>query len=228
MTTGYPGSHFFGPGQCNEHITRLGRLLIERGGRRFYRQGPGPQWSTADLNATRAFQQAQGWTDHGADGIPGPRTWDYLVSGRGKDIPATSAVGIGGASGGSAVPSPVPGHRVTYAFGTSDSGYSAGYHTGDDYAAPIGTPVVAVRSGTIAWSNSQGRAYGNWIGLEADNGRTYVYCHLSERSVTDGQQVRAGEPLGKVGATGNVTGPHLHFEDRPHGGQYGDVRKPAW
>lgn len=230
MSTRYPGAQSFGPGRSNEHIARLGALLIKRGGRRFYQQGSGPRWGTADLNATRAFQLAQGWTDGAADGIPGPRTWDYLVNGRGKDIPATAASGSAATakpSGGN-VTSPVPGHRVSYAFGARNSRYSSGYHTGDDYAAPTGTPVVAVRSGSIAWSNANGGAYGSWIGLNADNGRTYVYCHLSARSVTAGQQVKAGEVLGKVGATGKVTGPHLHFEDRPRGGQYGQVRKPSW
>jgi len=104
-----------------------------------------------------------------------------------------------------------------------------GYHTGDDYAAPEGTPAVAVRGGTIKWSNAQGGAYGNWIGLQADNGRVYVYCHLSWRSVHPGQEVKAGQRLGKVGSTGNVTGPHLHFEDHPAGPfRYGHDRKPAW
>ncbi|MGW1077812.1 peptidoglycan-binding protein [Streptomyces sp. NPDC002537] len=227
MTAGYPGAHHFGPGRSNEYITRLGRLLIERGGGRFYQRGAGPSWGMADLDATRAFQLAQGWTGGETDGIPGPRTWDYLVTGRGNDITAAPVADIGGPAG-DRVPSPVPGHTVSYAFGTPNTGYSSGYHTGDDYAAPAGTPVVAVRPGVIAWANSDGGAYGSWIGLEADNGRTYVYCHLSDRSVTAGEHVRAGQQLGKVGATGNATGPHLHFEDRPRGGQYGQVRKPMW
>ncbi|NII28437.1 M23 family metallopeptidase [Pseudoflavitalea sp. X16] len=126
------------------------------------------------------------------------------------------------------IPSPVPGKVVTYPFGIVDPRYAAGYHTGDDYAAPTGTPVVAVLGGTIAWSNNTGGAYGRWIGLRATNGRDYVYCHLSVRSVSTGATVVAGQKLGEVGATGNVTGPHLHFEDRPRGGGYGQVRKPTW
>jgi murein DD-endopeptidase MepM/ murein hydrolase activator NlpD len=127
------------------------------------------------------------------------------------------------------VESPVPGKVVTYPYGVKNSRYAAGYHTGEDYAAAVGLDVVAVRSGKIAWSNDNGGAYGKWMGLDADNGRTYVYCHLSTRLLPAGTKVTAGEVIGKVGATGNVTGPHLHFEDHPLGPfKYAEVRKPAW
>jgi murein DD-endopeptidase MepM/ murein hydrolase activator NlpD len=127
------------------------------------------------------------------------------------------------------VRSPVPGRAVSYPFGVRNSRYAAGYHTGDDYAAPTGTKVVAVRAGTIRWSNGDGGAYGSWIGLDADNGRTYVYCHLSARAVRTGERVAAGETLGRVGTTGMVTGPHLHFEDHPRGPfVYGKGREPRW
>lgn len=122
----------------------------------------------------------------------------------------------------------MPGHSVTYRYGVESSRYAAGFHTGDDYAAPAGTEVVAVRDGTVAWSDDNGGAYGTWLGLRADNGRDYVYCHLSARRVGAGTRVTAGQELGRVGETGNATGPHLHFEDRPHGGGYGQVREPSW
>ncbi|MEU1038638.1 peptidoglycan-binding protein [Streptomyces sp. NPDC005907] len=86
----FPGAGYFGPGANNAHVTRLGRLLVERGGARFYRTGPGPRWSDADRLATQAFQRAQGWSGAGADGLPGPTTWSYLVGKRGRDIPAGS------------------------------------------------------------------------------------------------------------------------------------------
>lgn len=126
------------------------------------------------------------------------------------------------------VASPVPGYGISYRYGIKNPRYAAGYHTGDDYAAPTGKKVVAVLGGTIVWSNNNGGAYGRWIGLRASNGRDYVYCHLSVRSVSTGDKVVAGQKIGEVGATGNVTGPHLHFEDRPKGGGYGQVRKPTW
>ncbi|MFG2420418.1 peptidoglycan-binding protein [Streptomyces sp. NPDC048448] len=96
----YPGPSAFGPGTNNAYVTQLGRLLVERGGRRFYTSGPGPRWSNADRRATRAFQLAQGWKGTGADGLPGPRTWSYLVEKKGRDIPpAAGATGTASATG---------------------------------------------------------------------------------------------------------------------------------
>ncbi|MGW1269634.1 peptidoglycan-binding protein, partial [Streptomyces sp. NPDC002491] len=82
----FPGRAAFGPGADNRYVTLLGRLLVERGAGRFYASGPGPRWSAADGRATRAFQRAQGWSGGDADGLPGPRTWALLISGRGRDV----------------------------------------------------------------------------------------------------------------------------------------------
>lgn len=115
----YPGAASFGPGANNAHVTRLGEMLIARGGKRFYQQGPGPRWSEADRKATEAFQQAQGWKGSDADGLPGPATWDLLVTGKGKDIPAaepstptgaTEPTGTTGAAG----PGPLPATAPSY------------------------------------------------------------------------------------------------------------------
>ncbi|WP_282695531.1 peptidoglycan-binding protein [Streptomyces sp. CC208A] len=86
----YPGDAFFGPGANNAHVTKLGRMLAERGGKRFYGEGPGPRWGEADRRATQAFQRAQGWKGKEADGLPGPHTWRLLVSGEGRDIGGSS------------------------------------------------------------------------------------------------------------------------------------------
>lgn len=94
----FPGAKSFGPGADNAHVTRLGEMLVARGGARFYVSGPGPRWGEADRRATEAFQRAQGWRGAEADGLPGPDTWRYLVNGLGKDIPKTRAGGPGGTS----------------------------------------------------------------------------------------------------------------------------------
>ncbi|MEU3436561.1 peptidoglycan-binding protein, partial [Streptomyces sp. NPDC006863] len=105
-STAFPGAKQFGPGANNKYVTQLGRMLVERGGRRFYAVGPGPVWGTADKRATQAFQQAQGWKGKEADGIPGPHTWRLLTSGGGRNIPAAGA----GGSPNTAVPFPGRGY----------------------------------------------------------------------------------------------------------------------
>ncbi|MDX2764657.1 peptidoglycan-binding protein [Streptomyces europaeiscabiei] len=104
----FPGREVFGPGAHNKYVARLGQMLVQRGGARFYTGGPGPIWSDADRRATRAFQRAQGWSGRSADGIPGPLTWSYLVTGRGKNI---AAAGNPGPPGKPAAPRPSVAHR---------------------------------------------------------------------------------------------------------------------
>ncbi|MEU4876865.1 peptidoglycan-binding protein [Streptomyces sp. NPDC021608] len=104
--TPFPGRAAFGPGADNAHVTLLGRLLVERGAGRFYGSGPGPLWSAADGRATQAFQRAQGWSGADADGLPGPRTWSLLITGKGRSIGS----GGGSASSGGGQP-PATGPR---------------------------------------------------------------------------------------------------------------------
>ncbi|MFD8205687.1 peptidoglycan-binding protein [Streptomyces sp. NPDC059695] len=102
--TPYPGAAAFGPGADNAYVTRLGQLLVERGGKKYYSRGPGPKWGEADRRATQAFQLAQGWKGKEADGLPGPQTWKLLVTDGGRDIggssgsggPSTNATGFPG------------------------------------------------------------------------------------------------------------------------------------
>ncbi|MEV0277249.1 peptidoglycan-binding protein [Streptomyces sp. NPDC050610] len=96
----FPGAGSFGPGAYNSHVTRLGQLLVQRGGGKFYSEGPGPRWSEADRRATQAFQKAQGWSGGDADGIPGRATWDYLVNGKGKNIGGSGGSGNSGGNQG--------------------------------------------------------------------------------------------------------------------------------
>ncbi|MER5306244.1 peptidoglycan-binding protein [Streptomyces sp. NPDC002773] len=94
--TPYPGLGMFGPGANNGYVAQLGRLLVDRGAKKYYSKGPGPKWGEADRRATQAFQRAQGWKGGEADGLPGPETWRLLVTGGGKSIGGSS--GSGGSS----------------------------------------------------------------------------------------------------------------------------------
>ncbi|MDH2390511.1 peptidoglycan-binding protein [Streptomyces sp. HNM0663] len=162
----FPGAEFFGPGADNAHLTRLGEMLVERGGGHFYSVGPGPRWSEADRRATEAFQLAQGWRGADADGIPGPETWRRLVTGDGHDIPAARS---GGAGGTAAEPPAFPG-RAHFRPGRSNAhvarlgqqlvarGYGTHYRSG-----PGPRWTEADRRNVAAFQRAQG-----WRGAAAD------------------------------------------------------------
>lgn len=145
-----------------------------------------------------------------------------------SQVDATAGMVVGGAE-----PLTPGGFRVSQGFGCTDvaseplppRGYSCPpddahrgflwFHTGIDLAAPSGAPVFAVASGTVRVIEST-VGFGIHILLTpmAQNGAqvVYLYGHLSEVAVPDGDVVRTGDAIGYVGSTGNSTGPHLHFE----------------
>ncbi|MCY7372688.1 MAG: M23 family metallopeptidase [Spirochaetaceae bacterium] len=106
---------------------------------------------------------------------------------------------------------PLEGYRLTAGFG--DYGLWSSAHTGQDFAAPSGTAVRAVGDGIIVSTGYDG-AYGNKIVVQHEDGTLTWYCHLSAILRTSGP-VKAGDPIGRVGSTGNSTGNHLHLEVRP-------------
>jgi len=89
-------------------------------------------------------------------------------------------------------------------------------HLGVDYAAPSGTPVRSIGTGVVESAGNIG-GYGNAVVVKHHNGHSTVYAHLSQILVKRGQSVAQGQSIGKVGATGWATGPHLHFEFRVKG-----------
>jgi murein DD-endopeptidase MepM/ murein hydrolase activator NlpD len=108
---------------------------------------------------------------------------------------------------------PTTNYRISVWFGEAGPYWSSGYHTGIDFAAAYGTPVVAVTDATVVQVGYDG-AYGNQIRIQLENGDQIWYCHLSAFDVSTGQQVTKGTVLGRVGETGNAYGAHLHLEYR--------------
>ncbi|MFF4591053.1 M23 family metallopeptidase [Streptomyces sp. NPDC001388] len=121
---------------------------------------------------------------------------------------------------------PTSSYTITSTFGQAGSLWSSGYHTGLDFAAPTGTLIKAVHSGTITEAGWAG-AYGYRTILTLDDGTELWFCHQSSISVSVGQKVATGDVIGRVGATGNVTGAHLHLEVHSNGSADG-VDPMAW
>lgn len=92
--------------------------------------------------------------------------------------------------------------------------YSAGYHTGMDFVGVDDKSILAVCSGTVYRSSMDSSGWGNYVVIKQDDGYFAIYAHLSQRDVLVGEYVSAGDSLGIEGATGQVTGAHLHFELR--------------
>ncbi|MFF3918907.1 M23 family metallopeptidase [Streptomyces sp. NPDC001852] len=111
---------------------------------------------------------------------------------------------------------PVVSYTITGTFGQPGAMWSSGYHTGLDFAAPTGTLIKAVHSGTVTQAGWAG-AYGYRTVITLDDGTELWFCHQSSINVSVGQKVSTGQVIGRVGATGNVTGPHLHLEVHPNG-----------
>ncbi|SDB80073.1 Peptidase family M23 [Raineyella antarctica] len=189
----------------------------------------GTPWTTHFRYYWSAWQRSLGYTGADADGVPGEtsvyrlteriglRYWD---ADRQRDTPSTPTSGR--------VDAPVPGCGVSTPYGKRKAGLwpAKGYHTGDDYACPEGTPVVAVRPGTVTVRDDG--VLGCIAILSADNGRHYWYCHLLKGSRVTGP-VEAGQVIAKSSDTGTgARGKHLHFEDNASPTTWGTDRRPDW
>lgn len=111
---------------------------------------------------------------------------------------------------------PTFGYHITARFGWSSGLWSHG-HTGLDFAAHVGTPIYAIASGVITETGYDG-AYGNKTVQTLPDGTEIWYCHQNAIDVQVGEKVTQRQQIGQVGSTGNTTGPHLHIEVRPGGG----------
>ncbi|MEU3663746.1 M23 family metallopeptidase [Streptomyces sp. NPDC032940] len=120
---------------------------------------------------------------------------------------------------------PITASYVSTAYQAGSSLWSSGSHTGIDFHASTGTTVHAVGVGTVVEAG-WGGAYGNQVVIRMHDGTYTQYGHLSSVGVSVGQSVEPGQQIGLSGATGNVTGPHLHFEARTSP-EYGSDMDPV-
>jgi SLT domain-containing protein/phage-related protein len=127
---------------------------------------------------------------------------DYI---RGKDIPPATGSWVKPVNAPYGTP-----------FGKRGLMWASGRHTGLDFPAATGTKVVAVDSGTVQ-SVQSGGPYGKHVTVSHGGGLASLYAHMSAMVARAGDGIKQGAKIGSVGATGNVTGPHLHLEARVNG-----------
>lgn len=114
---------------------------------------------------------------------------------------------------------PIENVYVTQLFGKTSASkrlYASGSHSGVDFRASVGTPVLAMADGIVKGvgdtdTSCAGASFGKWIYIEHYNGLGSTYGHLSLIKVSEGQKVSRGDTIAYSGATGHVTGPHLHI-----------------
>ena len=128
------------------------------------------------------------------------------------DIPGMGSVSLPGI--GAVAPTTGP---VTSGFGPR----WGTFHNGTDFGAPIGTPLLAAKSGTVV-ASGPASGYGLWIRIKTDDGYLLEYGHNNANYVQVGQRVVAGQVIGEVGNRGYSTGPHLHFGVQNPAGQWID------
>ncbi len=113
--------------------------------------------------------------------------------------------------------------RVTSGYGNRTLWGKAEFHCGYDMVGIGSTDVVCVCGGVVAQSQivADGRTaeWGNYVCIKTDTGQYHYYCHLKSRAVSKGQRVKTGDKIGVMGASGKVTGAHLHFEVRGSDGK---------
>lgn len=146
----------------------------------------------------RALRRFQRWSGLKPDGVAGPTTYAALRRAP-ASCPLTFAWPVDGPVGDPFGPR---GNR---------------FHAGIDVLAATGTPVSAAAGGRVTWAGRLAGGWGNLVVVAHADGVRTMYAHLSAIAVRVGQRVGTGDRLGAVGATGDASGPHLHFEVRLRG-----------
>jgi len=139
-----------------------------------------------------------------------------LAEARAEAVAKAAAIKAAAAKAAPKVVLPTTGYHLTARFDQA-GGRWAHNHTGLDFAAPMGTPVRSVMAGEVIQADFEG-AYGRQVKVRHADGTVTSYSHMSEFDVSVGDSVKAGTMVGRIGMTGNTTGPHVHFEVLPGGG----------
>jgi murein DD-endopeptidase MepM/ murein hydrolase activator NlpD len=145
-----------------------------------------------------ALRRFQSWAGLQPDGIAGPTTYAAL-----RQPLATCPISLGWPLAA----------RVSDVFGPRGNRF----HAGLDLAAPFGTVVESAASGRVIFAGPAAGGWGNLVIVAHEDGVTTMYAHLATISVRRQEIVSGGLRIGTVGATGEATGPHLHFEVRVRG-----------
>jgi murein DD-endopeptidase MepM/ murein hydrolase activator NlpD len=145
-----------------------------------------------------AVRRFQTWTGLAPDGVAGASTLAAL-----RTPPPASPIALG-------LPLDTP---MTDLFGPRGNRF----HTGLDFPAPTGTPVAAAGAGRVTYAGHLKGGWGLVVTIAHGSGVRTMYVHLSRIDVTLGARILAGARVGLVGATGQASGPHLHFEVRLRG-----------
>jgi peptidoglycan hydrolase-like protein with peptidoglycan-binding domain len=146
------------------------------------------------VHTEKALKQFQRWAGLPADGVAGSTTIAAL-----RSAPATCPIALAW---------PLQAAEIGDSFGPRENRF----HAGIDLIAPRRTPVEAAAAGRVAFAGFAAGGWGKLVVVAHSNGVRTLYAHLSAINVRRGQPVNTGNRLGLVGATGDATGPHLHFE----------------
>jgi murein DD-endopeptidase MepM/ murein hydrolase activator NlpD len=195
----------------------LGRFARHRLGQRQLRLG-NAGWDVASLQ----FQLAEhGFPSATFDGIFGPHIDAALR--RFQEWAGLKPDGVAGPATLAAlrrpaptIPLPLSWPLTVHVVGSPFGPRGDRWHTGIDLPAPLGTPVYSARAGEVVWAGWRG-AYGFLVTVAHGHGERSMYAHLSRIDVRVGVWIGEGVRVGLIGATGDATGPHLHFEVRVRG-----------
>lgn len=171
--------------------------------------GEDPSLIQPGLKLVLGKQTAQTRTEPAAPSRPSAKAHSAAP----KAAPAPESTGATATTTAAGFTLLVTGATIGTGYHVAGGMWSSGHHTGVDFVVPTGTSVESTGGGTVV-SAGWGGAYGNQVVIRLNDGHYAQYGHLSQMSVTAGQTVTAGRQIGLSGATGNVTGSHLHFEIR--------------